>query len=217
MFTLQGGKLRRFRRPEGTRMNAPAFAGPKGHPAQCLHRRSIGGTLHSVKLIAQLKLLPTPEQANALKRTLQAANDACNYISAVAWETYAFGKFPLQKLLYQELRTTFKLGAQLAVRCIAKVANAYKLDRKTQRAFRPTAAVAFDDRNLSWNLKGSEVSIWTLDGRQAISFVCGERQRHLLETRSGETDLCLVGGQFYLFAACDVDEPDPLDVDGTLG
>jgi IS605 OrfB family transposase len=170
-----------------------------------------------VKLIAQLKLLPTPKQVDTLKRTLQAANDACNYISAVAWETRTFGKFPLQKLVYQELRETFKLGAQLAIRCIAKVADAYKLDRQIQRTFRKAAAVAFDDRNLSWNLKGSEVSIWTRDGRQAIPFVCGERQRQLLETRSGETDLCLVGGQFYLFASCDVDEPDPIDVDGTLG
>src|SRR5262249_50633574 len=26
-----------------------------------------------------------------------------------------------------------------------------------------------------------------------------------------------VGGQFYLFASCEVDEPDPLDVEGMLG
>jgi IS605 OrfB family transposase len=175
------------------------------------------GILHYVKLIAQLKLLPTLEQADALKRTLEIANAACNAISAVAWETRTFGKFPLQKLIYQHVRDTFKLGAQLAVRCIAKVADAYKLDRQAQRSFRPTAAVAFDDRNLSWNLKGSEVSIWTLDGRLAIRFVCGDRQKVLLETRNGETDLCLVNGQFYLFATCDVDEPDQLDMDGTLG
>jgi IS605 OrfB family transposase len=173
--------------------------------------------LHSVKIIAQLKLVPTPEQADALRRTLAAANHACNHISAVAWETRTFGKFSLQKLVYQDVRDTFHLGAQLAVRCIAKVADAYKLDRKLQRTFRPTAAVAYDDRILSWNLKGSEVSIWTLDGRLAIPFVCGERQQALLATRSGETDLCLVGRQFYLFATCNVDEPDPLDVDGALG
>jgi len=170
-----------------------------------------------VKLIAQLKLLPTPEQADAVGRTLGTANAACNYISAVAWETHTFGKFPLQKLVYQDVRDTFKLGAQLAIRCIAKVADAYKLDRKSLRTFQPEAAVAFDDRNLSWNLKGAEVSIWTLDGRQAIRFVCGKRQQQMLETRSGETDLCLVNGQFYLFASCDVDEPDPLEVDSALG
>jgi hypothetical protein len=39
-----------------------------------------------MKLTAQLKLLPTPQQAAALKRTLEAANAACNAISQVAWE-----------------------------------------------------------------------------------------------------------------------------------
>jgi hypothetical protein len=49
-----------------------------------------------MKLIAQLKLLPTPKQADVLKRTLQAANAACNCISTMAWETRTFGKFALQ-------------------------------------------------------------------------------------------------------------------------
>ncbi|MCG8350194.1 MAG: transposase [Chloroflexales bacterium] len=79
-----------------------------------------------MKITAQLKLLPTPEQVGALQLTLQAANVACNPISAVAWETRMFGTFPLQKQLYQDVRDTFNLGAQLAIRCIAKVANAYK-------------------------------------------------------------------------------------------
>src|SRR5262249_45546022 len=38
------------------------------------------------KLIAQLKLYPTPEQADALKRTLEVSNATCNYISNLAWE-----------------------------------------------------------------------------------------------------------------------------------
>jgi putative transposase len=170
-----------------------------------------------VKLTIQLKLLPTPEQADTLKRMLETANAACDYISSVAWETDTFGKFQLQKLVYRDVRETFDLTAQAAIRCIAKVADAYKLDHKIQRSFRPTAAIAYDDRILSWNLKGSEVSIWTLDGRQAIPFVCGDRQRELLLTRKGETDLCLVSGRFYLFAACEVETPEPIDVEGVLG
>src|SRR5204863_8657475 len=139
----------------------------------------------------QLKLLPTPEQADALKRTLEMAYAACDYISQVAWETKAFRQFPIHRLTYSAVRETFHLAAQLAVRCIAKVADAYKLDRKTQRTFQPHGAVPYDDRILSYNLKGSQVSIWTLDGRQAIPFVCGERQRDLRATQRGQTDLAL--------------------------
>ncbi len=92
--------------------------------------------LHSVKLIAQLKLQPTPEQADALKRTVQAANAACDYISSVAWETRTFGKFALQKLCYQEVREQFGLSAQMTVRALAKVGDAYKLDTQSKRLFR---------------------------------------------------------------------------------
>src|SRR5262245_21268141 len=119
-----------------------------------------------MKLTAQLKLLPTPEQADSLKRTLEAANAACNYISQVAWETRTFGKFALQKLCYQEARETFGLAAQMTIRALAKVGDAYKLDRQTKRTFRPLASIAYDERILSFALPGSSVSIWTLDGRQ---------------------------------------------------
>jgi len=170
-----------------------------------------------MRLTAAIQLLPTPEQTDALRRTLEMANAACDYISQVAWESKTFRQFAIHKLTYQVARETFQLAAQLAVRCIGKVADAYKLDRKTQRTFQPYGAVPYDDRILSYNLKGSEVSIWTLDGRQAIAVVCGERQRDLLATQRGETDLALVRGKWYLFVACEVETPEPIDVEGFLG
>ncbi len=41
-----------------------------------------------VKLISKVKLLTTPEQHAALLATLERANEACNYISGVAWDTH---------------------------------------------------------------------------------------------------------------------------------
>jgi putative transposase len=79
-----------------------------------------------MKLIAQLKLQPTSEQAHVLKRTIEAANFASNYISDVAWETRTFGKFALQKLCYQGVRETFGLSAQMVIRALAKVGDAYQ-------------------------------------------------------------------------------------------
>lgn len=173
--------------------------------------------LHFVKLIAQLKLLPTPEQADALLRTLETTNAACNYMSQVAWDAKTFGKFALQKLCYEPVREQFGLAAQVTIRALAKVGDAYKLDNTRIRTFRPHAAIAYDDRILSYAIPDSSVSIWTLDGRQRIPFVCGTRQQELLATRQGETDLAFVRGAWYLFAVCDVDEPNPQDVDDVLG
>jgi IS605 OrfB family transposase len=170
-----------------------------------------------MKLTAQLKLLPAPEQADALKRTLTAANAACDYISAVAWATRTFGTFALQKLCYQQVRETFGLSAQMTVRALGKVGDAYKLDKQTKRTFRPLASIAYDDRILSFALPASSISIWTLDGRQTIPFVCGERQRMMLTTRQGESDLLFHRGNWYLLVTCDVEEMDPQDLDDILG
>ncbi len=61
------------------------------------------------------------------------------------------------------------------------------------------------------------VSIWTVNGRLRIPFVCGERQLELLQTRQGESDLGLYKGMFFLSATCEVAEPKPLDIEGALG
>jgi putative transposase len=170
-----------------------------------------------MKLTVHLKLQPTPAQADMLRRTLETANAACDYISQVAFATQTFRQFAIHKLTYQRVRETFGLAAQLTVRCIAKVADAYKLDRKVQRSFAAHGAVAYDDRILSFALPASLVSIWTLNGRQAIPFVCGKRQRMLLEHQRGESDLVFVGGSWYLFATCEVETPELFEADSALG
>jgi len=170
-----------------------------------------------MKLTAQVKLLPNPDQAIALQQTLEIANDACNIISQEAWNTHSFRQFPLHHLTYQTIRDGFPLTAQVVVRCIAKVADAYKVDHKVMRVFRPHGAIAYDNRILSWKLDGSEVSIWTIAGRMRIPFVCGERQRELLVGNRGESDLCIREGGFYLSTSCEVKVPEPKPVTEALG
>jgi putative transposase len=169
-----------------------------------------------MKLTVQLKLQPTPAQADALRRTLETANAACDYISQVAFSTQTFRQFAIHKLTYQAARETFHLAAQLTVRCIAKVADAYKRDRKSLRSFAPQGAVAYDDRILSFALPDSLISIWTLDGRQAIPLVYGEHQHRLLKQQRGETKLAFVGGNWYLFTTCEVETPELSEADSAL-
>ena len=168
-----------------------------------------------MRLTIQLKLQPTPEQAGLLRRTLEAANAACNAISNVAWYAHEFKQFGIHKLTYYDTKAAFGLSAQLVVRCIAKVADAYKVDKKIKRTFKPLGAVAFDDRMLSY--KASSVSIWTPTGRQTIPFVCGERQRVLLAHRVGESDLVVVRGAWYLLTTADVTEQAQQSVTDVVG
>ena len=168
-----------------------------------------------MRLTIQLKLHPTPEQAALLSQTLERANAACNAISSAAWQAGEFKQFGIHRLSYYDTKEAFGLSAQLVVRCIAKVADAYKLDRKTRRLFKPLGAVAFDERILSY--KTDAVSIWTVQGRQVIAFVCGQRQRLLLAKRVGESDLVHVRGEWYLLTTADVAPEAPQAVEDVIG
>ena len=170
-----------------------------------------------MKLTAKVKLTPATEQKDALKKTMVTANRACNYISERAWQTGSFGQYSLQKLLYKTVKASFGLSAQVAIQCIVKVADAYKLDRKKQRKFRALGAITYDSRILTWYTEKEFVSIWTVGGRLRIPYACGERQKELLMTQQGETDLILMDGEFYLHTTCNVENPEPGDFGDIIG
>ena len=169
-----------------------------------------------MKLIADIKLKPTEAQADSLKRTLETANAAANFLSDLAWETQEFRRFDLQKAGYYAARDQFGLTAQMVIRILAKVADAYKLDKKTKRSFRSLGSTAYDNRILAYKTVDT-VSIWTVDGRQTIPFVGGTRQLALLQSRQGEADLVYRNGEYFLYQTCDVPTPDIEPVDDFLG
>lgn len=169
-----------------------------------------------MKLVANLKLKPTPEQADELRATLERCNEACNWLSEQAFAAKSTRQYDMQKAFYHQMRERFALTAQVTIQCIKKVADAYKIDQKTQRVFRKHAAQPYDDRILSFKVDDI-VSLWVLSGRAKIAHVCGDHQRELLKCRKGEVDLMFVRGKWYLAAVCDFDDPKLLTPDGVLG
>ena len=51
-----------------------------------------------------VKLAPDASQHDAVLRTMEAFNDACNWIAGVAYEHGCANKIELQKLVYYETR-----------------------------------------------------------------------------------------------------------------
>jgi len=184
----------------------------------------------AVKLVVQMKLLPSPEQAEALEATLRACNRAADHVSRTAFETGVTDRNGLQKLVYTDIKAAFGLSAQPAVRVVKKVVDAYgalaaslKAGRlggpRTKRyrksvgspvTFRPEAAQPFDDRCLSWQTDARTVSIWTVDGRmRGIRYTGSPDQlKTLAEYRKGESDLVQRGGKWFLIATCDIPDPE---------
>ena len=53
-----------------------------------------------MKLVAQIKLLPTPDQRLALFNTMERANDVCNAISDYSYEHGLYGQYKMHSALY---------------------------------------------------------------------------------------------------------------------
>jgi putative transposase len=167
-----------------------------------------------MKLTLKIKLLPTDEQANLLLDTMKEANSVCNAISEVAWEKRIFNNFKLHHEVYHSYKATFKLSSQMLIRQIAKVADAYKLDKKTKRTFKPLGSIAYDSRIMTYK-PNNVVSLWCIGGRQKIDFVC--HNPDYLPYIKGEADLVYKKGKFYLFQTVDVPEEDIEDVEEFVG
>ncbi|MGI9105917.1 MAG: transposase [Pyrinomonadaceae bacterium] len=104
----------------------------------------------------------------------------------------------------------------MVVRCISKVADAYKLDNKRLRTFKRHGSIAYDDRIIRFT-KDEAVNIWTVAGRETVPFQCGDYQRKLLPFRKGEVDLVLRKGNYYLNAVCEVEAAPPINSDDVIG
>lgn len=166
-----------------------------------------------MKLTLKIKLLPTAEQSDILLQTMREANAVCDSISDVAWQNKVFNQFKIHNLCYHGFKSTFNLSAQMLVRCISKVADAYKLDKKTKRFFRPLGAITYDSRILTY--KNFSVSIWAIGGRLNIPFVCHNHK--YIPFINGEADLVYKKGKFYLFQTVDIPDDDIEDVEEFIG
>ncbi|MFJ8208789.1 RNA-guided endonuclease InsQ/TnpB family protein [Streptomyces sp. NPDC096033] len=184
-----------------------------------------------MKLVVEVKLLPTPLQAEALEATLCACNTAASWVSGVAFDRRTYRNFSLREHTYAEVKTRWGLGAQAAQHVIKKTCDAYATLRANLTAgrlggpgskrhrlasgkpieFRAAAAQPYDDRMLSWQLDARTVSIWTTRGRlKGLAYTGGREQlATLARYRRGESDLVHRDGAWFLLATCEVPEAQP--------
>ncbi len=186
-------------------------------------------------ITAKLKLMTTPEQMQALRKTQLAYRDALN---AVSQYTFAHGKTSsvttLHKGMYAELRTHYGLPSQLACSVERQVAATYKglwtklkknaehrRAKITKKRFKgldqpphyssPTVQYTYE-RDYTFQ-RDSKVSVGTLNGRISIPYQGYDA--HLALIRQGAT----IGDaklwydrpkkRFYLLVSLTIALPDP--------
>lgn len=101
----------------------------------------------------------------------------------------------------------------MVIRCISKVADSYKLDKKCKRKFKPLGAITYDSRILTY--AANKISLWTVGGRLKIPFVC--HNPNYLPYIKGESDLVFKKGKFYLFQTVEVPDEEIKDVEAFIG
>ena len=153
----------------------------------------------------QIKLLPDDDQKQAIIDTFTRFNEACNFVSRIAFERKLFNKVFLQRIVYRDIRERSGLAAQLAVRVIAKVVETYKVDKTTFHEFRDYGSIVYDQRILGF--KGmDQVSINTVHGRIMVSITIGKYGKIPFERIRGQCDLVRKNRIFYLMVAVEVSE-----------
>src|SRR5262245_60728561 len=148
-------------------------------------------------ITAKLKLRTTPEQFRALRQTQLAYRDALNYVSRYAFE---HGKMrnmvALQEGTYVDIRTRFRLPAQMACSVPRQVGATYKAlwtkvkanaaaraSGHTKKHYRGLdAAPRFISPTLTYQLghdygfkTGQQVSVLSLAGRLVLPYTAYDR------------------------------------------
>lgn len=164
------------------------------------------------------KLAPTPEQVTEIDATLKTFAAACGHIAGVARSIHSTNKVKVQAACYKEVRATFGLSANLAIRAIARVCASLKVPEKAHSAFAPTS-IDYDARIFSFREWDWTFSLTLLHSRQRIGSKLGDRQRSQLKGRK-PTAAVLVkrrDGTCFLHIQLTDEAPEPIETTGTLG
>ncbi|WP_017662675.1 RNA-guided endonuclease InsQ/TnpB family protein [Baaleninema simplex] len=169
-------------------------------------------------VVCQLKA--TAEQSAALLRVAQAFAAACNLTNSVVRPAVT-SKTTIQSLVYRQLRESFGLSANLAVRACARVAANRKTAKAKGRevnAFKPTS-VDYDARVFSFREDDWTVSLSTTSGRVRVPIVAAPYQKgKLSEQKPTSAQLCKHrDGLYYLHIQVKRSAPEMCDSQSAVG
>ncbi|WP_330359421.1 MULTISPECIES: transposase [Moorena] len=166
------------------------------------------------------KIQPTPEQADKIEATLEGFADACTYTNNAVKPSIT-SKNAIQAQVYQYIRETYDLSANLAVRVCGRVAanrKTAKHKNKPVSKFSPTSA-DYDSRIFSYREKEQTVSLTLVGGRERFLLEIGNYQIGKLKGRKPTSaQLCKHrDGQYYIHIQIKNKAPKPQKTKKVIG
>jgi len=185
-------------------------------------------------ITAKLKLKLTADQKSVVRDTALAYRDALNYTSVIAFDNgKSSNGAKLQKLVYNNLRSDFKLGAQMACNVPRQVAATFKalmtkvkqnseVIKKgyTKKRFKGLdKAPRYSSRTVTLNYQrdysfkpGQQVSIGTLNGRIVVPYEGCNKHLDLIRSCSTIGAAKIVyqrsSKTYYLMVSIEIELPD---------
>ena len=161
---------------------------------------------------------PASEDIEKLRCTIDAYEDACNYLSDICFQKRILDSRILHNLAYRDIRSIFKLPASLAVRAINRVTSSYKEQPRKHHIFRERS-LPLDKRIFC--LKRNKhfiASLTTPMGRAKVKLALGERQKNVLSNPIAGARLVFRRRRLYIYiyVICHVrrrDTEEPVGVD----
>lgn len=169
-----------------------------------------------MKLTAQLRLMPDPQQADTLLVTMRAVNAAASHAARVGFGRKVYGQVSIHHACYRDIREQFGLPSNIAIRAIAKAVDCFARDKTICPEFDPLGAIPCSDRTYRIT-SPQQVSIATVSGRLKVPYVVGEYFAGMLSRKMGEADLVYRDGKFYLYISVEFQEEPPIEAKDFLG
>lgn len=155
---------------------------------------------------ASLKLILTNKEASLLRGLQQEYAAACNLIVPAVVKSRCWNRVALHTIVYQNIRSTTKLGSQMVCNAIFSVCKAYQAQKELGKIQKdsPVPTIAFNKKSVhldkrTYSLtKSGTLSLYTLEGRIKVSFLLGDHQKRLLEQGvPKEAELIFRKGNWY--------------------
>lgn len=173
-----------------------------------------------------LKLIPSPEQAIKLMDMSIVFAQACNAIVPFAKEHRCWNRVALHHLAYYSIRSSFPaMGSQMTCQAIHRVADAYRTlksnggivkDKPVPEIHFGCASVNYDHR--TYRIRENGISLFTKEGREVVSFVCGSHQKNLMASgEPKEGKLICRKKQWFFNLVLEFPDIDPIIEGGVMG
>lgn len=169
-----------------------------------------------MKLVAQIRLMPTADQATDLLTTMRTVNAAATHAARVGFDRKVYGQVSIHNACYREIREQFGLPSNIALRAIGKAVECFAQNKNVCPTFRPDGAVPCSTR--TYRIASPQlVSIATIQGRIKVPYVIADYFKEALARKMGEADLVYRDGKFYLYVTVDFDEEPPVEPKDWIG